>query len=79
MIDLIEIFLLEPQSLGKYFRVNIDEIKMEKLYLRAKYKELKSLPLTQDPELQVWFLTISPEQFAPPFLGLGSEHSLRLN
>ena len=33
----------------------------------------------QGPELQGRVLNISPVQFAPPFLGLGSEHSLRLN
>ena len=41
--------------------------------------EVEVVGTVQGPELQGRVLNISPEQFAPPFLGDGSEHSLRLN
>ena len=41
--------------------------------------EVEVVGTVQGPELQGRVLNISPEQFAPPFFGVGSEHSLRLN
>ena len=41
--------------------------------------EVVEVRTVQGPELQGRVLNISPEQFAPPFFGLGSEHSRRLN